>query len=127
MTANHVEHGIATFPGSPSRQCRYMSGAEPNATLRVGLMVRPETARVSFCPTQAPSSRKPGLFFKSRPRRMDDVDVLVGLLGNGQHGRIAPTRIVVFIRHQISVRIGVTGLSSPRNSEDVTVSRLFSF
>src|SRR5215831_5045266 len=70
MTANHVEHGIATFPGSPSRQFRYMSGAEPNATLRVGLMVRPETARVSFCPTQAPSSRKPGLFFESRPRRV---------------------------------------------------------
>src|SRR5262249_21234191 len=36
----------------------------------LGLMVGPETARVSLCPTQAPSSRKPGLFFESRPRRV---------------------------------------------------------
>ena len=39
-----------------SRQFRYMSGAEPNVTFQVRLKVRPETSRVSRCPTQAPSS-----------------------------------------------------------------------
>jgi hypothetical protein len=60
MTANHVEHGIATFRGITIKTVPLHVGAEPNATLRVGLMVRPETARVSLCPTQAPSSQEAG-------------------------------------------------------------------
>src|SRR5262249_2670986 len=36
----------------------------------LGLMGRPETSRVSRCPTQASSSWKPGLFFESKPRRV---------------------------------------------------------
>src|SRR5262249_34359782 len=50
------------------------AGKARNQMQRSGLrlMVRPETSRVSLCPTQAPSTQEAGLFFKSRPRRIGE-------------------------------------------------------
>src|SRR5262249_59884113 len=58
----------------------FIGGAEIGSSVRarnrmqrcgLELMVRPETARVSRCPTIEPRPlRKPGLFFESRLRRI---------------------------------------------------------